>query len=46
MIASDLVFFNSKCLIRKFEFDHIDSPQKLRLESVKKSPVAPAHLLN
>ena len=45
MIASDLVFFNSKCLIRKLEFDHIDSPRKLRLESIKKNPAAPVYLL-
>jgi len=32
MITSDVVFFNSKCLIRKLEFDRIDSPEKLRLE--------------
>ena len=29
MIASDIVFFNSKW---KLEFDRIDSPEKLRLE--------------
>ena len=33
MIASDIVFFfNSKCFLRKFEFDRIDSPENLRLE--------------
>ena len=33
MIASDITFFfNSKCFIRKLEFDRIDSPENLRLE--------------
>ena len=32
MTASDIVFFNSKCFIRKLGFDRIDSPEKLRLE--------------
>ena len=35
MIASDIVFFNAKCFIRKLEFDRIDSPEKLRLARIK-----------
>ena len=35
MIASDIVFFNAKCFIRKLEFDRIDSPEKLRLTGIK-----------
>ena len=31
---------------RKCEFNRIDSPEKLRFESVNKSPAAPAQILN